>query len=54
MHEDVDIYTFTLTRQRTVRIETHGETDTVGGLYDDRGHRLAFDDDGGEGDNFRM
>ena len=54
VHEDVDVYTFTLARQLTVRIETRGETDTVGVLYDDRGHRLAFDDDGGESHNFRL
>ncbi len=51
---DDDYFTFALTTQQTVLIETRGETDTFGGLYDRRGYRLAADDDGGSGDNFRI
>ena len=39
---------------RTIVIETRGETDTFGSLYDRFGHRLAKDDDGGPADNFRI
>jgi len=51
---DDDFFTFVLTTQQTVLIETRGETDTFGGLYDRRGYRLAADDDGGSGGNFRI
>ncbi|MCP4664267.1 MAG: hypothetical protein GY856_53460 [bacterium] len=51
---DDDYFTFVLTTQQTVLIETSGETDTFGGLYDRRGYRLAADDDGGNDGNFRI
>ncbi|MCP4662704.1 MAG: hypothetical protein GY856_45505 [bacterium] len=52
--DDVDTLTFALTAQQTVRIETTGDADTVGELYDRRGHRLAAADDGGSDGNFRF
>ena len=52
--DDSDVFTFTLRRARTVLLETRGETDTLGALYDARGHRLAVDDDGTGGPGFRL
>ncbi|MCP4660514.1 MAG: hypothetical protein GY856_34370 [bacterium] len=52
--DDEDFFTFLLSTTRTVRIETRGETDTFGGLYDRFGHRLARADDGGRAGNFRI
>ncbi len=52
--DDLDFFGFYLPELATVRLETTGETDTFGGLYDRRGHRLAMDDDGGSDGNFRL
>lgn len=52
--DDVDVFSFALTAPRTVTLETLGETDTIGALYDGAGHRLAVDDDGGRGGGFRL
>ena len=52
--DDEDYFLFVLTALSTVEIETTGASDTAGGLYDRFGHRLAMDDDGGDGDNFRI
>ena len=52
--DDNDFFVFALARHRTVRIKTFGDTDTLGGLYDHRGYRIASDDDGGDGGNFRI
>ena len=52
--DDHDVFAFELSAPRTVRIETSGDTDTFGGLYDHLGQRLATADDGGNGDNFRL
>lgn len=52
--DDSDYFTFNITTRQTVRIRTSGDADTFGGLYDARGHRLATDDDGGVGGNFRI
>ena len=52
--DDLDVFVFELIAARTVRIETSGEADTFGGLYDRRGQRLATADGGGNGDNFRL
>ncbi len=38
----------------TLSVETTGNGDTFGGLYDRHGHRLEADDDGGHGANFRV
>ncbi len=52
--DDEDYFLFVLSALRTVEIETLGAIDTAGELYDRYGHRLAIDDDGGGGDNFRI
>ncbi|MCP3962359.1 MAG: hypothetical protein GY719_31335 [bacterium] len=52
--DDLDFFTFRLNELRTVEIGTAGWTDTFGSLYDRSGHRLATDDDSGDGDNFRI
>ena len=39
---------------QTVSIHSTGTTDTFGGIYDRHGNRLAKNDDGAEGGNFRM
>ncbi len=52
--DDDDFFMFRLTELRTVQIATAGDVDTFGGLYDADGQRLAIDDDGGEGSNFRL
>ncbi len=52
--DDVDFFVFELETAGTVRIETAGEADTFGGLYDRQGQRLAAAGDGGAGSNFRL
>ena len=52
--DDRDVFVFELDRTRTVQLETAGEVDTFGGLYDRRGQRLAATGDGGDGANFRL
>lgn len=52
--DDHDTFAFELAATHTLRFETSGSLDTFGGVYDDRGQRLAADDDGGEGGNFRL
>ncbi len=52
--DDADLFTFVIPELGTVSIVTRGDGDTVGALYDRHGHRLAMDDDDGDGDNFRM
>ena len=52
--DDVDVFRFRLCAWRTVEVATAGDTDTHGGLYDRSGQRLAGDDDGGDGGNFRL
>ncbi len=51
---DLDYLTFSIADQQTVVIETQGETDTYGGLYDDNDFRLAANDNGGSDGNFRI
>ncbi len=51
---DLDHFAFTLGRRSTVVLETRGDSDTFGQLFDRHGRRLAADDDRGEGDNFRI
>ena len=51
---DQDVFTFTLSRRRTVIFETAGETDTRGRLFTEAGFLLAADDDGGEAMNLRI
>ncbi len=52
--DDYDLFVFELTAARTVRIETSGEVNTFGGLFDRNGQRLAAAAAGGEGANFRL
>ncbi len=52
--DDYDVFTFYLAEPRTVWFETRGGVDTVGTLYDLRGHRLAAADGGGVDGNFRL
>jgi hypothetical protein len=51
---DFDVFSFVLAETATVRLETRGDTDTHGRLFDALGHRVAEDDDGGQGSNFRI
>ena len=52
--DDHDFFALRLTELRTIEITTTGGTDTFGSLHDRSGHRLAADDDGGDGGNFRI
>lgn len=52
--DDGDVFTFSLPGQRTIAIETSGDTDTYGVLYDKDGQRLSGDDDSGDSSNFRI
>jgi hypothetical protein len=52
--DDEDFFQFVLLANQTVRIESQGSLDTFGGLYDDKGHRLAATDGGGQEGNFRI
>ncbi|MCP4660738.1 MAG: hypothetical protein GY856_35500 [bacterium] len=52
--DDYDVFTFYLAEQRTVWFETRGGVDTVGTVYDLRGHRLAAAAGGGVDGNFRL
>jgi hypothetical protein len=52
--DDVDVFRFQLCDWRTVEITTTGDADTFGELFDRAGQRLAGDDDGGDGGNFRL
>ncbi len=52
--DDHDVFAFKLASARTVRIETAGDVDAFGGLYDRRGQRLATAGEGGDGANFRL
>jgi Bacterial pre-peptidase C-terminal domain len=50
--DDEDFFTFVLTAGTTVDIESSGDLDTFGSLYDESGALLETDDDDGTGDNF--
>lgn len=57
--DDDDFFQFRLgdadaTKLWTVEIETIGDLDTFGGLYDRDGQRLEVGDEGGNGANFRI
>ncbi len=51
--DDADVFVWTLSQHRTVRIEARG-TALAGALYTAGGYRIAVDDGGGAGDGFRM
>ena len=52
--DDRDLFAFRLDAPQTVRLETSGELDTLGQLYDSSGQALAAADGGGRGENFRL
>ncbi len=54
--DDGDVFLFIVagSEPRTLEIETAGDVDTFGILYDRAGQRLAASDDGGRGTNFRL
>ncbi len=52
--DDSDFFTFSVGELTSVRIETSGDGDPAGALYDRHGFRLKTDDDGGRGTNFRI
>lgn len=53
--EDEDFFSFVVTANSTsVTIESTGSTDIEAELYDEDGKRLASDDDGGSGTNFKI
>ena len=47
-------FRFTLTSNQLLAIYTSGTTDTAGRLYDARGMLLTTDENGGDGNNFRI
>ena len=51
---DVDYWRIVVPSQGTLVVESEGATDTLGALEDAAGSRLARDDDGGSGRNFRI
>jgi len=51
---DFDTFSFVLAKPATVRLETRGEPDTHGRLFDASGALVAEDDDGGEGVSFLL
>ena len=52
--DDTDVFTFNVGELKSVQLATYGSSDVLGGLYDENGYRLAVDDDGGDGANFRI
>lgn len=52
--DDSDLFGFHVDEPATVRIESTGVSDTLGGLYDRYGYRLQTDDDSGAAANFRI
>jgi hypothetical protein len=52
--DDEDWFTVVLAAQSSVEIETTGDVDTYGSLYDAAGQRLEIDDDDGTDGNFRI
>ena len=51
---DRDWFRVTVSRADRLRVETTGGTDTHGALFAEGGRRIAEDDDGGDGRNFRI
>ena len=52
--EDEDWFRFEVPANGTVEIESSGDLDVVGTLFDASGNQHTLDDDGGTGSNFRM
>lgn len=51
---DLDVFSFVLDSQASVTIESTGSTDVRAELFNERGKRLAEDDDSGSGVNFQI
>lgn len=52
---DYDFFSFVLTSQSSVTVESTGSTDVMAELFNERGKRLASDDDGAvDGVNFKI
>lgn len=51
---DQDYFSFVVTSQASITIESTGSTDVEGELYDEEGARLADDDDSGTDSNFKI
>ena len=51
---DLDFFSFVLDSQASVTIESTGSTDVRAELFNERGKRLAEDDDSGSGVNFQI
>ena len=51
---DVDYYTLTVDEQGFLTVQTTGNTDTIGSLYNSLARAIISDDDSGEGKNFRI
>ena len=51
---DTDVYRIEVGGTGRLVVGTEGDRDTYGRLYDERGEYLTWNDNAGEGDNFRM
>ena len=51
---DIDVFSFVLDSHATVTVESTGSTDVRAELFNERGKRLAEDDDTGSGVNFQI
>ena len=51
---DTDYFRFEVPGRGAVEMESSGQLDTLGTLFDARGNRIVQDDDGGDGVNFRI
>ena len=54
LQQERDRYQITVTEPGTLYVHTTGATDTVGTLYGPDGGQIATDDNGGQGNNFRI
>ena len=52
--DDTDYFRFVVSARGTVVMESSGDLDTVGTLFDAGGDRVEVDDDGGQETNFRI
>ena len=52
--DDPDFFRFVVSARGAVVMESSGDLDTVGTLFDERGDRIEVDDDGGQDTNFRI
>ena len=52
--EEEKTYRFVADRDGVFAFQSHGNEDTYGYLYDSQGNRLQYNDDGGDGRNFKL